>query len=84
MATVQSQAVKVEVAVDEARLASLVVGKPVEIRVNAYPERIFAGEIALIAPALDPATRTVQVTVRPTGDAAALLPGMFATVALGD
>ncbi len=84
VATVQSQAVKVEVAVDEARLASLAVGKPVEIRVNAYPERVFAGEIALIAPLLDPATRTVQVTVRPTGDAAALLPGMFATVALGD
>lgn len=81
--TLQSHAVNVEIAVEEARLASLQVGQPVQIRVHAYPDRIFEGAIDLIAPALDPATRTVQVTIRPTGDAADLRPGMFATVALG-
>jgi multidrug efflux pump subunit AcrA (membrane-fusion protein) len=50
--------------------------------VDAYPERVFEGEIALIAPALDPATRTVKVTIRPTGEAADLWPGMFASVEL--
>ncbi len=58
-------------------------GQPVVIRVDAYPERSFDGEISEIAPTFDYATRTVQVTVRPTGDAAAdLKPGMFATVTL--
>lgn len=80
--TLQSLPVKVEVPVEEARLAQLRVGQPAEIRVNAYPDQVFAGVIAIIAPALDPATRTVQVTVRPTGDAAALRPGMFADVTL--
>jgi multidrug resistance efflux pump len=81
--TIQSHDVKVEVAVEEARLAALRVGQQARIRVNAYPDRIFDGEIAIIAPALDPATRTIQVTVRPTGNAADLRPGMFATVEIG-
>lgn len=80
LVALQSHAVKVEIAVEETRMAELAVGKPAIIRVNAYPDRVFAGEIALIAPALDPTTRTVQVTIRPTGESAALLPGMFATV----
>ncbi len=80
--TVQSLPVKVEVPIDETRLAQLRVGEAAEIRVNAYPERVFTGEVAIIAPALDPSTRTVLVTIRPTGDAAALRPGMFADVTL--
>ncbi len=80
--TIQSLPVKVEVPVEETRLAHLRVGQPAEIRVNAYPDQVFAGEIAIIAPALDPATRTVQVTIRPIGDATLLRPGMFADVTL--
>ena len=46
-------------------------------------DRTFDGEVSEIAPTFDYATRTVQVTVRPTGDGAAdLKPGMFATVTL--
>ena len=82
--TIQSEDVKVEVPIEEARLAQLAVGAPAEIRVNAYPGQLFAGEIAIIAPALDPATRTVLVTIRPTGDAGLLRPGMFADVILPD
>ncbi len=40
------------------------------------------GEVTLVAPELDPATRTVEVTIRPTEDATLLAPGMFATVEL--
>lgn len=79
---IQSLPVKVEVSIEEARLAQLQIGQAAEIRVNAYPDRVFAGEIVIIAPALDPATRTVLVTIRPTGDASALRPGMFADVTL--
>lgn len=80
--TVQTHTVKVEIAVEEARLSQIQVGQPAAIRVNAYPDRVFDGVVAIIAPTLDAATRTVLVTIRPTGDAADLRPGMYATVAL--
>jgi HlyD family secretion protein len=79
---IQTNTVKVEIAVEEVRLPELRIGRPAAIRVNAYPDRIFEGEVALIAPVLDPATRTVKTTIRPTGDAADLRPGMFASVEL--
>lgn len=74
---------EIVIAVEEFRLTELYTGQPATISVTAYPGRQFTGEVATIAPALDAATRTVQVTIRPTGDAAGLVPGMFATVELG-
>lgn len=76
----ETHTVKVEVDVEEGRLATLYVGQPARIQVTAYPGRVFDGSVSLIAPNLDPATRTVQVTVLPTGDAADLRPGMYANV----
>ncbi|MCO6450937.1 MAG: efflux RND transporter periplasmic adaptor subunit [Caldilineales bacterium] len=75
-----SEDVKLIVSVEEVRLQDLFVGQPVEITVDAFPGRTFAGEVSNIAPALDAATRTIPVTIRPTGDASDLRPGMFATV----
>lgn len=80
--TMLSNQVKVTIAVEEARLSQLQVGQPAIIRVTAYPERTFAGVVAIIAPELDPSTRTVQVTIRPTDDATGLAPGMSASVEL--
>jgi len=80
--TIQTHAVKIEIAVEEVLLSTIRVGQPAQIQVNAYPDRVFEGAVALIAPTLDTATRTVQVTIRPTGDAADLRPGMYATVTL--
>ncbi len=82
IAVLLSPDVEILIAVEEARLPQLSIGQPAEIRVDAYPDRTYAGEVTIIAPTLDPATRTVQVTIRPTGDAAELAPGMFATVTL--
>jgi multidrug efflux pump subunit AcrA (membrane-fusion protein) len=82
LVTLLSRDIKITVAVEEARLRQLRVGLPALIRVDAYPDLTFAGEIAIIAPELDPSTRTVQVTIRPTEDAGVLAPGMFATVEL--
>ncbi len=80
--TILSHAVKVEIAVESTRLAQIHVGQAAVIRVDAYPDKTFDGQISIIAPNVDPATRTVKVTIRPTGDATALAPGMFATVDL--
>ncbi|NOX60963.1 MAG: HlyD family efflux transporter periplasmic adaptor subunit [Chloroflexi bacterium] len=77
-----SNDVKLIVSVEEARIPEVYVGQPAIITVAAYPDREFQGEVTAISPALDPATRTLPVTIRPTGDAEGLKPGMLATVML--
>jgi multidrug efflux system membrane fusion protein len=77
-----SPAVKIVIPVEENRMAQLQIGQAARIQVNAYPGQIFEGTLTAIAPQLDAATRTVRVTVQPTGDSAVLTPGMFATVEL--
>jgi len=78
-----SHDMKILISVEESRSQAVYVGQSATIRVDAYPERIFTGEVSAIAPTFDAATRTVQVTVRPTGpDATDLASGMFATVTL--
>ncbi|MFN8495973.1 MAG: efflux RND transporter periplasmic adaptor subunit [Caldilineaceae bacterium] len=82
LVTLLSHTVKINVAVEEARLSQLKVGQKAIIHATAYPDRTFEGTIAIIAPEVDPNTRTAQVTIRPTGNANVLAPGMSATVEL--
>jgi multidrug resistance efflux pump len=83
LAVIFSDDVKIVIPIEESRFQDVHVGQPVVIRVDAYPDRTFDGAIAEIAPTFDHATRTVQVTVKATGEGAAdLKPGMFATVQL--
>jgi multidrug efflux pump subunit AcrA (membrane-fusion protein) len=82
MVVLFSEEVEVIIPVEELRAPQLQVGQPATIQVAAYPERFYTGEVAIIAPKLDPATRTLRVTIRPTQAASELLPGMFATVEL--
>jgi HlyD family secretion protein len=82
LAVLMTGGVEVTIPVEETRLPDLRVGQPATIRVDAYPDRVFAGEVAILAPRVNPATRTIQVTIRPTEEAPDLLPGMFATVEL--
>ena len=74
--------VQIVIPVEEGRMAQLQIGQPARIQVNAYPGETFDGTLTAIAPQLDPATRTVRVTVEPSGDVTKLTPGMFATVEL--
>jgi len=83
LAVIFSHEIKIVIQVEESRYQNVAVGQPVTIRVDAYGDRSFDGEVSEIAPTFDYATRTVKVTVRPTGDGSAdLKPGMFATVEL--
>ena len=83
LAVIFSHEAKIVIQVEESRFRNVSVGQPVVLRVDAYGDRTFDGEVSEIAPTFDYTTRTVQVTVRPTGDGAAdLRPGMFATVQL--
>ncbi|MEZ4661970.1 MAG: efflux RND transporter periplasmic adaptor subunit [Caldilineaceae bacterium] len=78
----RSPDVKIMIPVEELRLPTIAIGQSALVRANAYPDRVFQGEISKIAPQLDPQTRTIQVTIQPTEPADVLLPGMFAAVDL--
>lgn len=82
LVTLLSREINVTIAVEETRLSQLAVGQTAIISVDAYPGETFAGTVTIIAPELDPATRTVQVTVRPNEVSNKLAPGMSATVEL--
>src|SRR5271154_5733198 len=59
-------------------LANVHLGETAEIRLNAYPDRVFSGIINNVGPILDPNIRTtkVRVEVRNPG---LMRPGMFVT-----
>jgi cobalt-zinc-cadmium efflux system membrane fusion protein len=59
-------------------LASVQIGQTAEIRLNAYPEKVFTGRISNVGPVLDPSLRTakVRVEVRNPG---LMRVGMFVT-----
>ncbi len=70
--------------VEESALPDLRIGRPVEIRLTAYPDEPLRGEVVRIAPELDAGTRMVEATAAPLGDTERLLPGMSAMVTLGE
>ncbi len=72
----------VQAQVYENQFAALKIGQAVEARVEAYPGEVFRGKVAFIAPALNPATRTVDVRYDLENADHRLRPGMFATVRL--
>ncbi|MCP5523984.1 MAG: efflux RND transporter periplasmic adaptor subunit [Verrucomicrobiales bacterium] len=72
--------VKVSYSVPEAHLAELRVGQPVEIKVAAFGDRVFPGEVQLINPQVDESTRTVEVRALADNPDRLLRPGMFARV----
>lgn len=84
LVVIVSTDVEITIPVEELRLPDLSIGQSAFIRVNAYPDRVFEGEIVTIAPQLDPQTRTVQVSIHPTEAADELVPGMFAAVDLAE
>ncbi len=68
--------------VPQANASDVQVGQTARLSVSNLPGRQFAGEVARTASALDPASRTLLVEVRVPNPGGALLPGMYARVAL--
>jgi Cu(I)/Ag(I) efflux system membrane fusion protein len=66
----------------EVQFGRVEVGRPAEATVPTFPGQVFAGRVTLIAPTLDPATRTAAVRVELDNVGHRLRPGMFATVTL--
>lgn len=54
-------------------------GLPVEFTMNAYPGRVFRGEVARVEPVADPQTRQVGVYIQLPNENRQLVGGLFAT-----
>jgi membrane fusion protein (multidrug efflux system) len=61
-------------------LSKLVIGEPVQLQVDAFPDQAFNGKITAINSLVDQATRNVQVQATFTNTDLRLRPGMFAKV----
>ncbi|RLB31458.1 MAG: hypothetical protein DRH11_13265 [Deltaproteobacteria bacterium] len=61
-------------------------GMEAEVRVDAFPQRVFKGTVSVINPTLDPATRTGQIEIHVENRDLTLRSGMFARMhlALGE
>src|ERR1700732_2409714 len=64
--------------VHENDLPSVQIGETAEIRLNAYPDKIFSGTISNIGPVLDPNIRTAKVRLQ-MRNPGLMRPGMFVT-----
>jgi cobalt-zinc-cadmium efflux system membrane fusion protein len=62
----------------ENNLANVHVGESVEIRLNAYPDKMFTGRIGNVGPVLDPNIRTAKVRIEVRNPGLMRL-GMFVT-----
>ena len=77
---VDQSKVKVVYGVPERDLARVRIEQPVQLRVAAYADKSFTGQVDLIDPTVDAATRMVQVRAIAPNPEGLLKPGMFAQV----
>jgi len=68
--------------VRETDAAAMHVGAPIEVRVPAYPSRIFKATLSYVAPSIDPATHRLQVRADVDNPDGALKPEMFANFSI--
>jgi len=59
-------------------LGEVSIGDSAEIRLNAYPDKIYRGQVADISRVLDPNTRSAKVRIVLPNEDGSLRPGMFA------
>jgi len=74
--------VKIIVAIPEKIYPLIKKGTKAIAKLDAYPEKIFTGKIAIISPVLDPRSRTGSVEININNNKGLVLPGMFANVEL--
>ncbi|MDO8958896.1 MAG: efflux RND transporter periplasmic adaptor subunit [Rhodocyclaceae bacterium] len=67
----------------ERDIGALKLGQPVQVAINAYPDKVFTGKLAYIYPTLNAATRTVPIRVELANPGGLLKPAMYASVEVG-
>ncbi len=68
----------VDLTVAEQERQQLKLGQEVDVTTDAFPDRVFKGELTTIEPPIDPSTRAIQVQATLDNPEQLLLPGMFA------
>jgi Cu(I)/Ag(I) efflux system membrane fusion protein len=63
--------------VAERDLGAVATGQPVTFRVRSYPDKSFAGTVAVVYPHLNPATRTVRIRIELPNHDLLLRPDMY-------
>ncbi|MGD0830600.1 MAG: efflux RND transporter periplasmic adaptor subunit [Terracidiphilus sp.] len=66
----------------ESDMASVRVGQPAEIKLNAYPDKVLKGTISNVGSILDPNIRTAKVRIEVANPGGMMRPGMFASATL--
>lgn len=74
--------VKVDFRVPELYLRALRPGQTLRVRVDAWPDETFAGEVYAIDPAVDASDRAIAIRARMPNPDGRLRPGLFARVTL--
>jgi membrane fusion protein, multidrug efflux system len=80
MAVVRMDPLKVTAEIPEKMAPWIEVGQPVELRVDAYPDKTFTGKMSRISPAVNTATRAFPFEALVPNHEATLKPGTFARV----
>ena len=71
---------RIDVQVPQRAFAAIRTGMPVEVRIDAFPERLFSGEVQARVPVADPRARSFLVRVGLANPDGELTPGMSARV----
>jgi multidrug efflux pump subunit AcrA (membrane-fusion protein) len=82
MTVVRVDPLRVTGEIPEKMVPWVAVGQPVEIHVDAYPDKAIAGKMSRISPAVNSATRAFPFEALVPNDGALLKPGTFARLSL--
>ncbi|MDE6008174.1 MAG: efflux RND transporter periplasmic adaptor subunit [Muribaculaceae bacterium] len=79
------QPVKIVINVTESELSHIKKGMPANVTFDTYGDEVFNGTVTMVAPTVDPASRTFGVEITSPNSDDRILPGMFgrATMNLG-
>jgi len=82
MTVVRVDPLRVTGEIPEKMVPWIAVGQPVEIHVDAYPDKAIAGKMSRISPAVNSATRAFPFEALVPNDGALLKPGTFARLSV--
>jgi len=77
---VNIERIQVHAKVLESEIGKMKVGREVELRFSAYPERTFKGEVKSISPVVNPEDKTCKVFIEASNPDEDIKPGMHAEV----